>query len=188
MWRLALAAVFFVAVGAASETTVVFDPARTSVEFSLGDVLHTVHGVFKLKNGVIHFNPANGNASGLVVIDAASGNSDNGVRDHRMNKNILETDRYAEITFTPDRVSGDVVLSGSCQVQVHGQFRIHGTDHEMTLPFQLQADAGQLTAATHFPVPYVKWGMKNPSTFMLKVNETVDINIHAAGRFTPSNP
>ena len=66
-------------------------------------------------------------------------------------------------------------------MQVHGLFRIHGTEHEITLPFQVQADAGQVTATTQFPVPYVKWGMKNPSTFLLKVNDTVDIGIRAIG-------
>src|ERR1700681_1422369 len=52
------------------EETVIFDPARTTVDFTLGDVLHTVHGTFRLKSGVIHFDPDGGKASGSVVVDA----------------------------------------------------------------------------------------------------------------------
>jgi hypothetical protein len=32
-------------------------------------------------------------------------------------------------------------------------------------------------------VPYTKWGMKNPSTLFLRVNESVEINLTAAGDF-----
>jgi polyisoprenoid-binding protein YceI len=164
--------------------TVVFDPARTTVDFTLGDVLHTVHGTFRLKSGVIHFDPGTGKASGSVVVDATSGDSGSHARDGRMHKNILESGRYPEIVFTPDSVNGKLSAEGTAQAQVHGVFRIHGADHEMTLPFEVQTEGGAVTAATRFSVPYVKWGMKNPSTFVLKVNETVDIGIHAVGRLS----
>ena len=40
---------------------------------------------------------------------------------------------------------------------------------------------GHWTAASHFAVPYVKWGMKNPSTFILRVDQSVDIEVQASG-------
>jgi polyisoprenoid-binding protein YceI len=164
-----------------------FDPARTTVDFTLGDVLHTVHGAFRLRSGVIQFDPTTGKASGSIVVDATSGDSGSEARDRRMHKNILESARYPEIVFTPDRVTGKISAEGTAQVQVHGMFRIHGGDHEMTLPFQVRTEVGQVTAATQFLVPYVKWGMKNPSTFLLKVNESVEISIRAAGRLSSEN-
>src|SRR6266849_476041 len=106
--------------------TVVFDPARTTVDFTLGDVLHTVHGTFRLKSGVIHFDPGTGKASGSVVVDATSGDSGSSARDRRMHKNILESDRYPEIVFTPDAVNGKISAQGTAKIQVHGVFRIHG--------------------------------------------------------------
>ena len=164
--------------------TVVFDPTRTTVAFTLGDVLHTVRGSFKLKSGVIHFDSSTGKASGSVVVDATSGESGSGARDRRMHKNILESERYPEIVFMPDGVSGKIPGQGMAVVQVHGLFRIHGAGHEMTVPVQVQAEATQVTASTRFSVPYVKWGMKNPSTFFLKVNETVDLSVHAVGQLS----
>ena len=43
-------------------------------------------------------------------------------------------------------------------------------------------EAQTLTASMGFGVPYVKWGMKDPSTFLLKVKDAVDIDIQTAAR------
>jgi hypothetical protein len=31
-------------------------------------------------------------------------------------------------------------------------------------------------------VPYVRWGLKNPSTFILRVSDKLDLDINATGR------
>jgi polyisoprenoid-binding protein YceI len=166
----------------AQETALQIDPDRTKVEFTLGDVLHTVHGTFALTRGTIRFDTATGKASGELVVDATSGESGSEARDKRMHKNILESDRYREIVFRPDRVEGKVALQGNSQVQLHGMFAIHGAEHEITLPVDVEALDGQFTASTHFFIPYVKWGMKNPSTFLLRVSDKVELTIHTVAR------
>jgi len=158
------------------------DAAQTKVEFTLGDVLHTVHGSFALKRGSMWFDPATGTASGEIAVDAASGNSGSGARDHRMNKDILESARFPEIVFHPTRIEGRVTPQGPSQVQVHGVFSIHGADHEIVMPAEVEAAAGEYRLATHFDVPYVKWGMKNPSNLILRVNDKVQIDIHTVAR------
>jgi polyisoprenoid-binding protein YceI len=165
----------------AQETVFDLDPAKTEVKFTLHDPLHTVHGAFKLKSGTVRFDES-GKAGGSVVVDAASGESGSGARDGRMHKNILESPRFPEAVFTPDRVEGKVAPSGASRVQVHGVIRLHGTDHEMTLDTQLEAHDGQLEATMKFVIPYVAWGLKNPSTFLLKVEDKVEMEIHAVGR------
>jgi polyisoprenoid-binding protein YceI len=161
------------------ETVLQLDPARTTVQFTLGDILHTVHGNFKLRRGAIRFDPATGRIAGEVVVDATSGASGSEGRDRRMHKNILESARYPDIVFTPDRVEGAVSPQGTSQLQVHGMFRIHGAAHEITLPVLVQMDNGRATAITHFSIPYVKWGMRNPSTLFLRVSDKVDLDITA---------
>jgi polyisoprenoid-binding protein YceI len=167
---------------AAAESTVELDPAHTTIGFTLGDVLHTVHGSFKLKRGCLKFDSTTGKASGEIVVDVASGESGNGGRDKRMHKEILESARYPEAVFTPDHVSGELAPRGESQVDVHGAFQIHGASHEMTLHFRAEVKDGEVATSTGFVIPYVQWGMKNPSNFLLKVKDKVEINIQATGR------
>jgi polyisoprenoid-binding protein YceI len=159
-----------------------FDPAQTKVEFTLSDVLHTVQGTFQLKRGGIRIEAATGAVSGEIVVDATSGASGNGARDRRMHASILESGRYPEIVFRPDKVEGAVPRQGAASVRLHGIFRIHGADHEITIPAEVEAGKGEYTATLHFVVPYVQWGMKNPSTLMLRVSDKVNITVRTVAR------
>jgi polyisoprenoid-binding protein YceI len=165
----------------AQEMTLELNPANTKVDFTLSDVLHTVHGTFALKSGLIHFNPSNGSASGLVVVDVKSGQSGNNSRDRKMHKDILQSEQYPDATFTPTKMSGPFSPQGSSQIQVDGTFRIHGSDHPITLVVPLQISGSAANFKTHMVLPYVKWGMKNPSTFVLRVSDKVDLDIAASG-------
>ena len=79
-----------------------------------------------------------------------------------------------EITFTVSDPLHTVRGTFQPEVEVHGKIRIHGADHEMALHFRVGADG---TASTHFTIPYVQWGMKNPSNFLLKVGDKVEIEV-----------
>jgi polyisoprenoid-binding protein YceI len=179
---LAMLALLLASPGAAQDAVVELDPTETQVSFTLGDVLHTVHGTFKLKRGTIRFDPTTGHAKGLVVVDATSGDSGSHARDHKMHKDILESVQYPEITFAPEQVQGQVLPQGDFKVQVLGTFTLHGANHPLTLVIQAHLADEQLTADAHFTIPYVSWGLRNPSTLFLRVNDTVDIAIHAAGQ------
>jgi len=179
---LALLALSIASPAIAQEAVLELDPAQTQVSFTLGDVLHTVHGVFKLKHGTVKFDPATGHASGMVVVDATSGDSGSHARDHKMHKDILQSAEYPEITFVPQQVQGQVLPQGDFKVQVLGTFTMHGSSHPLALAIQAHLAGEQLTADTQFAIPYVSWGLKDPSTLFLRVNDTVDIAIHAAGQ------
>jgi polyisoprenoid-binding protein YceI len=158
-----------------------FTPANTSIKFTLGDIFHTVHGSFQLKRGEANYDLTTQIVHGQVVADATSGESGNHTRDRRMRKEILETAKYPEIIFRPDRVEGTVSASGNSTLQVHGVFTIHGGDHELIMPVRVQVFPDHWVADTHFNIPYVKWGIKNPSTLLLRVSESVEIDVHATG-------
>lgn len=158
------------------------DPTQTKVEFTLGSLLHTVHGEFHLKRGTLRFDAQSGNASGELVVDAASGDSGSPARDKRMNSAILESAKYPEITFRPDRVEGTVFPDRRSQVQLRGIFTIHGEGHEILIAISVEVVEGQYRVDGLFEVPYVKWGMKNPSTLMLRVSDKVVIAIQTVLR------
>jgi polyisoprenoid-binding protein YceI len=158
-----------------------FDPSKTTIAFTLGDILHTIHGSFQLKSGDVQYKITAKSVSGNLIVDATSGQSGNRSRDRKMHKEILESARFPEINFRPDRVEGNVGPLGTSTIQVYGRFSIHGSDHELTMPVRVEVFPDHWTADTHFTVPYVKWGIKNPSTFVLRVSESVEIDVHASG-------
>jgi len=160
------------------------DPAQTTARFTLGG-LHSVHGSFQLKRCQIPFDPVSGKIGGEVVFDATSGQTANGSRDRKMHKEVLESERDPEITFRPDRVEGKVAVEGVSTVRVHGLFGIHGAEHEIMVPVEVTLNGDRWTASSQFPVPYVKWGMKNPSVLFLRVGDSVNVEFHGAGTTSP---
>jgi len=173
----------------AQESIVQIDPAQTKIEFSLSGNVHTVHGKFALKSSTLRFDPSTGKIDGAIVVDATSGDSGNSGRDARMHREILESAKFPEIVFTPALMAGAVAAEGSSTVQVMGKFHLHGQDHDVTLPIEVKSDGKNLQIATHIDIPYVKWGLKNPSNFFLRVNDTVAIEIQAAGHLqSAGNP
>lgn len=184
LW-LAATLALLASIAAAQESAYQLDPAQTSVQFTLGDVLHTVHGKFRLKHGSLQLGPS-GKMSGEIVVDAASGDSGSSMRDRKMHKEVLESARYPEIIFRPDRADGTVMPQGKSSIMVHGVFNIHGAEREITVPVQVETTADRWTANVHFTVPYAKWGMKNPSNLFLKVSDTVEIDLVASGSTTRS--
>ena len=164
------------------DTVLQIDPAETKVEFTLGGLLHTVHGTFRLKRGEMRFDAASGRAGGEFVVDATSAESGSEARDKHMHKDVLESDRYPEIVFRPDRVVGKVAAQGASQVRLHGMFSIHGAGHEIEMPAEVEAGDGQYRATLKFAVPFVQWGMKDPSTLFLRVDKHVDITIHTVAK------
>jgi polyisoprenoid-binding protein YceI len=167
--------------GVAQQVSLQLNPAQTAVKFTLDAALHTVHGTFQIKQSALQFDPASGKVSGQILVDAKSGQTGNGMRDRKMNNDVLESDRYPEIGFRPDRITGTVAGQGKSSVTIHGIFNVHGMDREITVPAQLEMDGDHWNANLHFTVPYAKWGMKNPSTLFLRVSDSVEIELVAAG-------
>ena len=166
------------------------DPSKTLVEFRLPGSLHTTHGTFKLERGTIIADPATGKAGGSIVVDARSGDTGIGARDNEMRESVLEAQRYPEITFDPQRFTYELKGGGQFQATVQGMLTLHGGRHDVALTAQGQLVGDNLTATAHFSVPYVEWGMKDPSVLFLTVAKKVDIDISTAGHvvWTPQPP
>jgi len=165
----------------ASEIVLTLDPAQSTVHWTVDSSLHTVHGTFALKSGTLHFDPETGKAGGEIVVLATSGASGNSSRDARMHKEILETPRYPEVIFRPTQVEGKVSQAGASDVKLNGIFSIHGADHDLTALVHAELTGDRWTGTSKFEVPYVKWGIKNPSNFLLKVKPVVSVELEMSG-------
>jgi len=163
------------------ELVLMVDPAASKVLWTLDSSLHTVHGTFALKKGTLHVELANGKASGEIVADATSGNSGNDGRDKRMHKEVLESGRYTEVIFRPHRIEGKITAQGNCAVHIHGTFVLHGSEHELTVPIQAELGTDHWSGNAKFDIPYVDWGLKNPSNFLLKASHAVNVELELKG-------
>ena len=162
--------------------TLELDPAKTLIEFRLPGRLHATHGKFKLAHGTIRADLATGEASGSIVVDARSGDTGIGARDNDMRESVLEAQKYPEITFTPRHAIGKLEKDGQFHAKLDGVLTIHGAPHEITTEVRGQLVGDSLTAACHFSVPYVDWGMRDPSLYFLTVAKQVEIDIATEGR------
>jgi polyisoprenoid-binding protein YceI len=169
----------------APQVALELDPAQSKINWKLSATAHTVHGTFGLTKGRIEFDPAGGKAGGEIIADARSGESGDSGRDKNMHEKVLESAKYPAVTFSPDRVDGKVAMQGASKVQIHGILEIHGVKHELTVPAEVNFAGERWTAKSTFDIPYVQWGMKDPSNFFLRVGATVSVELDLAGRVNP---
>jgi polyisoprenoid-binding protein YceI len=166
----------------APKVTVHLDPQKTEIHWTLHDTLHTVHGTFRLKGGMMSFNPATGAAEGQFLVDVGTGESGDDTRDGKMQSEVLESKKYPEAFFHPVKVSGVLKAgAGTQNVTVDGTFNIHGADHPLTLQLAVQVNGSDAGATTHFVIPYAAWGMKDESRLILKVDKEVSVDVTARG-------
>jgi polyisoprenoid-binding protein YceI len=182
-----LALPLFLASGAfAQQQTFKIDPQASQVAFTLADVLHTVKGLFHVQSGTVDFDRSAPKISGSVVVAAGSGKSGNDTRDKRMTNDILDAPHFTDVSFVPRSYQGTLAPTGDSTIQVTGTFTLHGTPHELTVPMEVHMDGTKCTVKTHFKVPYVQWGVKDPSNFVLRVGKEVDIDLILVGSLAPA--
>jgi polyisoprenoid-binding protein YceI len=163
------------------EVVLTLDPAQSTVHFRVDSSLHTVHGTFALKSGTVHFDPETGKASGEIIVYAPSGESGSNGRDKRMHKEILETAQYPEVIFRPTHIDGKVGLTGASDIKLSGVFSIHGADHDVIAQVHAELAGDHWKGTSKFEVPYVKWGIKDPSNFLLRVKPVVEVELEMSG-------
>lgn len=181
--RIAIFLVILVAVTSvwAADMEVRLDPGATSITFELKATMHTVHGTARLKQGWIQFDPSTGLASGEIVVDATSADTGNGSRDKKMHNKVIRSADFPEIVLRPQRIEGELKGEGASEVTILGTMELVGTSHQMRIPLRVDIEDGRLSVEGRFAVPYVEWGLKNPSTFLLRVSKEVDVVIAATG-------
>ena len=99
-----------------------------------------------------------------------------------MNKDILKVDQYTTVSFAPKAYTGTIAPSGDSTIQVNGMFTLLGAPHDLTIPMHIHIDGSKATARAQFVVPYVQWGLKNPSFMFWKAENDVTIGLNLVGQ------
>ena len=160
-------------------------PETTQIHFELGATLHSVEGTLRLVRGDLRFDTTSGRAEGSIAIDARSAETGNARRDRTLHAEVLESERYPEIVFTADRIEltrsalerGEVVLSG--------RVKLHGDEHPLSIPAHLERVDDDIRVTSTFKVPYVAWGLRNVSNFVLRVDDEVVVHVDATATYRP---
>ncbi len=167
------------AIGA--EQVLDLEPETTRVTFTLKAAVHDVAGTLYLHGGRIRFDAATGVASGEVSIDAKRAETGSEKRDKKMHKKVLESEHHPLIVFRPERIEGEIAAEGSSEIQLIGTVTLLGTDHALTLPSTVEIEDGAVSTRATFAVPYVEWGLHDPSVLFLRVAKVVEVTISAVG-------
>jgi polyisoprenoid-binding protein YceI len=168
----------------AQHQTFVANPDASEVKMTLKTTHEVVNGAFHIQSGSISFDPSAARMSGSVIVLAGSGKTGNDSRDKKMNKDILAVEQHATVSFEPKSYTGVIAPSGDSTVQVTGIFTLLGTPHEINLPIVVHLEGTAATAKAHFAVPYIQWGLKDPSFMFWKVDKEVAMDIFLTGRLS----
>ncbi len=169
---------------AAAERTLTLDPAVSRVDFKLGATGHDVEGTFRVESGTLTFDNATGVMSGEIHVDAKSAKTGNGSRDNTMHGDVLESAKFPLFVFKAQKLEGQISDSGKSSVKLHGVISVHGVERPFVIPANVDVAGNKASATATFPIPFVSWGMKDPSILFLRVEKSVAITVTASGALT----
>ncbi|HSL18233.1 MAG TPA: YceI family protein [Methylomirabilota bacterium] len=170
----------WVALSAAAERIrVELRPDATTIGFELSATMHTVHGTADLEGGTFTVDTATGAASGEAVVAAASVDTGNKKRDKKMHGEVLLSERHPRIVLRAERLEGELAPAGTSEVTVVGTLELLGQAYPIEIPITVAIDGDRATVDASFLVPYVAWGLTDPSTFLLRVSKEVPVTVTA---------
>lgn len=158
--------------------------AASDVKMTLKTTHEIVNGSFHVQSGTIGFDLSAPKMDGGIAVDAGTGNTGNESRDKKMKKDILQVQQYTTVTFAPKSYTGTIAPTGDSTIQVSGVFTLLGTPHDITIPMQIHIEGSNAIAKAHFMVPYVQWGLKNPSFMIWKADNDVAIDLSLSGQLS----
>jgi polyisoprenoid-binding protein YceI len=173
------------AAAAAEPYRLVLDPAATKISFTLGARLHTVRGRFALAAGELRFDPESGAAAGEIRVDARSGDTGIDRRDRVMHEEVLDSPRHALLVLRPERIEVSRRDADTLAGRLFGRFEVRGASHPIALDFTGTRAGERARVTARFDVPWVAWGLPDPSNALLRVDEVLAVAVEAGGEIVP---
>jgi polyisoprenoid-binding protein YceI len=183
--RALVASILLLAAPAGGEPfRLVLDPAATEITFTLGARLHTVRGRFALAGGEITFDPETGAASGAVHVDAQSGDTGIDRRDRVMHEEVLDSASHPLLVLRLERVEVSRREADALAGTLFARFELRGAGHPVAIPFKGVRRGAHAELTAEFDVPWVAWGLPDPSNALLAVDDVLAVEVRARGTLT----
>ncbi len=157
------------------------DTASSSATFTLGGTLHTVHGDVPITGGRLRFDPDGGEASGEVVLDPRGAVTGNEKRDEKMHDEVLRSGEFPQVVFRLERIDGALPAEGPGELLLVGRLELLGEDHEVVIPATVSRQGDTVAGHGEVSIPYVAWGLEDPSVFVLRVDKEVHVELDVQG-------
>jgi len=180
-WIAAVACLLASAAGAeAWEFTL--DPERSDVKMSLGATLHTVPGEVPIESGRIRYDAEAGTASGRVVIQAGLLDTGIDARNEKMHELVLVSAEHPEIVFEARGFELRQKSDDEMRFVLRGDLTLVGATHALELETHaVRKPDGRWRARAKVTIPYVEWGLVDPSMFLFSVEKYVTLEVKAVG-------
>ena len=164
------------------------DPSGSQASFTIDEVLRgspkTVVGTTNQVAGQIAFDSSDPSSAqvGTILIDARTLTTDDTSRNRVLNNQILSTDQYEYISFTPSASTGlpeTVVVGQPFTFQMSGDLTIRGTTRPATFDVTVTPGAdGTLSGSATTTIQYSDWGINIPSVpFVAGVGNQVTLQL-----------
>ncbi|GEM_PF-1391553 len=98
-------------------------------------------------------------ADSLAVMDKVS-DSDRQKIEKTLRSEVLEVDKYSEITFKSDNVSAQRIAEGKYQTKITGELTLHGVTRAITIPATIDFSQNGLQAQGQFSLRQTDYGIK----------------------------
>ena len=66
--------------------------------------------------------------------------------------------------------------------------RVRGASHPIAVAFEGTRDGADARVEAHFTVPWVAWGLPDPSNWLLSVEKTLEVRIETRGALEWNGP
>ena len=169
----------------AEQMTFVLDAERSEVRIRLGATLHTVPGSAPVGASTLTWDTETGVASGQVVIQSADLDTGIDARNAKMHDLVLKTLEHPEISF--EATGFELRQPGTDEMRfvLKGTLTLVGTSHEIELESHARRRGDDSwKARADLNVPYVEWGLEDPSMALFGVDKHVAVEVKAIGTLT----
>ena len=165
------------------------DTKQSEVRIILGATLHTVDGRAALEPATFTWDTDSGSASGRAVVQASRLRTGIDARDQKMREDVLRIALHPEIVF--EATGFELRQSGAEKLRfvLKGDLSLLGVSHEIELETHahLRPDKSW-KARADLNVPYVQWGLTDPSLPLFSVEKHVTVEVKAVGSLEREAP